>query len=128
MVETIVDGPLSFLSPGRAVADDTVLHAIRAEAASFCQQPRPSGSEALVVVETAGGVASPSPSGSLQCDLLRPLRLPAILVGDSRLGGISATIAALETLQLRGIDTAAVVMIGVCKGWKLGKGIDMEGG
>ncbi|KAK4759822.1 hypothetical protein SAY87_022953 [Trapa incisa] len=65
--------------------------------------------EVMCVVETAGGVASPSPSGTLQCDLYRPLRLPAILVGDGRLGGISATISAYESLILRGYDVAAVV-------------------
>ncbi|MCI50148.1 bifunctional dethiobiotin synthetase/78-diamino-pelargonic acid mitochondrial-like [Trifolium medium] len=30
-------------------------------------------SEVLCVVETAGGVASPGPSGSLQCDLYRTI-------------------------------------------------------
>lgn len=40
----------------------------------------------------------------VQCDLLRPLRLPGILVGDGRLGGISATISALDTLALRGYE------------------------
>ncbi|CAH8382944.1 unnamed protein product [Eruca vesicaria subsp. sativa] len=63
----------------------------------------------LCLVETAGGVASPGPSGSLQCDLYRPFRLPGILVGDGRLGGISGTIAAYESLKLRGYDVAAVV-------------------
>ncbi|KAF5749436.1 bifunctional dethiobiotin synthetase/7 8-diamino-pelargonic acid aminotransferase mitochondrial [Tripterygium wilfordii] len=61
------------------------------------------------LIETAGGVASPGPSGSLQCDLYRPLRLPGILVGDGRLGGISATISAYESLKLRGYDVVAVV-------------------
>ncbi|XP_057966752.1 bifunctional dethiobiotin synthetase/7,8-diamino-pelargonic acid aminotransferase, mitochondrial isoform X2 [Malania oleifera] len=61
------------------------------------------------VVETAGGVASPGPSGSLQCDLYRPFRLPAILVGDGQLGGISGTISAYESLNLRGYDVAAIV-------------------
>lgn len=63
----------------------------------------------LCLVETAGGVASPAPSGTLQCDLYRPFRLPGILVGDGRLGGISGTIAAYESLKLRGYDVAAVV-------------------
>ncbi|RAL50843.1 hypothetical protein DM860_015990 [Cuscuta australis] len=66
--------------------------------------------EMMCVIETAGGVASPSPSGSLQCDLYRPFRLPAILVGDGKLGGISATISAYETLKLRGYDVVAVVL------------------
>ncbi|XP_059637217.1 bifunctional dethiobiotin synthetase/7,8-diamino-pelargonic acid aminotransferase, mitochondrial [Cornus florida] len=63
----------------------------------------------LSVIETAGGVASPGPSGSLQCDLYRPFRLPAILVGDGRLGGISGTISAYESLKLRGYDVVAIV-------------------
>ncbi|KAE8056780.1 hypothetical protein FH972_013519 [Carpinus fangiana] len=65
--------------------------------------------DVFCVVETAGGIASPGPSGSLQCDLYRPLRLPAILVGDGRLGGISGTISAYESLKLRGYDVVAVV-------------------
>ncbi|KAL0290108.1 UNVERIFIED_CONTAM: Bifunctional dethiobiotin synthetase/7,8-diamino-pelargonic acid aminotransferase, mitochondrial [Sesamum angustifolium] len=65
--------------------------------------------EVMCVIETAGGVASPGPSGSLQCDLYRPFRLPAILVGDGRLGGISGTISAYESLKLRGYDVAAVI-------------------
>lgn len=35
--------------------------------------------EMLCVVETAGGVASPGPSGSLQCDLYRYVRLLSVL-------------------------------------------------
>nr|XP_023902092.1 bifunctional dethiobiotin synthetase/7,8-diamino-pelargonic acid aminotransferase, mitochondrial-like [Quercus suber] len=38
-----------------------------------------------------------------------PFRLPGILVGDGRLGGISGTISAYESLKLRGYDIAAVV-------------------
>ncbi|XP_077238285.1 adenosylmethionine-8-amino-7-oxononanoate transaminase [Tasmannia lanceolata] len=62
------------------------------------------------VIETAGGVASPGPSGTLQCDLYRPFRLPAILVGDGRLGGISGTISAYESLKIRGYDVVAVIL------------------
>lgn len=39
----------------------------------------------------------------------RPFRLPSILVGDGRLGGISGTISAYESLKLRGYDVVAVV-------------------
>ncbi|EPS63470.1 adenosylmethionine-8-amino-7-oxononanoate aminotransferase, partial [Genlisea aurea] len=67
------------------------------------------GLQDMCVIETAGGVASPGPAGTLQCDLYRPLRLPAILVGDGRLGGISGTISAYETLKLRGYDVTAVI-------------------
>ncbi|KAK3291052.1 pyridoxal phosphate-dependent transferase [Chaetomium fimeti] len=61
-------------------------------------------------VETAGGVHSPSPSGSTQADLYRPLRLPVVLVGDSKLGGISQTISAFESLKLRGYDVDTVLL------------------
>jgi dethiobiotin synthetase len=65
---------------------------------------------AVAVVETAGGVSSPGPSGSIQCDILSPLGLPALLVGDARLGGISATLCAAEALTARGHALAAVVL------------------
>ncbi|KAB5552692.1 hypothetical protein DKX38_010003 [Salix brachista] len=66
--------------------------------------------DVFCVVETAGGVASPGPSGTLQCDLYRPFRLPGVLMGDGRLGGISGTISAYESLKLRGYDIVAVVL------------------
>lgn len=64
----------------------------------------------FALVETAGGVLTPAPSGSLQADTYRSLRLPAILVGDSKLGGISATLSAYEALRLRGYDVSAIVL------------------
>jgi len=39
---------------------------------------------------------------------VRPFRIPAVLVGDGRLGGISGTISAYESLTLRGYDVVAV--------------------
>ncbi|RAR15995.1 plp-dependent transferase [Stemphylium lycopersici] len=63
----------------------------------------------LAIVETAGGVLSPGPSGTPQADIFRPLRLPSVLVGDHRLGGIASTISAAESLILRGYDLDAVV-------------------
>ena len=62
-------------------------------------------------METAGGVASPTPSGALQCDLLAPLKLPAILVGDGGLGGISATVCAYEALRRRSMSVQAVALL-----------------
>lgn len=52
---------------------------------------------------------SPTPSGSSQADLYRPLRLPICLVADHRLGGISASISAFESLHVRGYDFDAVL-------------------
>ncbi|EKD12561.1 hypothetical protein MBM_09317 [Drepanopeziza brunnea f. sp. 'multigermtubi' MB_m1] len=62
-----------------------------------------------ILVETAGGVHSPTPSGSSQADLFRPLRLPVCLVADHRLGGISASISAFESLHIRGYDLVLVL-------------------
>jgi dethiobiotin synthetase/adenosylmethionine--8-amino-7-oxononanoate aminotransferase len=62
----------------------------------------------LLFLETAGGVHSPTPSGSSQADLFRPLRLPVCLVADHHLGGISATISAFESLHIRGYDLEVV--------------------
>lgn len=42
---------------------------------------------------------------------MRPLRLPSILVGSNRLGGISATITAYDSLLMRGYDVVAIVLI-----------------
>ena len=36
--------------------------------------------------------------------------MPALLVGDGRLGGISATLSAQDSLNMRGHSTAAVVV------------------
>ncbi|KAL1970230.1 hypothetical protein VTN77DRAFT_5390 [Rasamsonia byssochlamydoides] len=62
------------------------------------------------LVETAGGVHSPGPNGRSQADLYRPLRLPVILVADSRLGGISSSVSAFESLLIRGYDVHSVLV------------------
>ena len=56
------------------------------------------------------GVHSPTLSGSTQLESYRPLFLPTILIGDSKLGGISATISSYESLQLRGYIVDAVLL------------------
>jgi dethiobiotin synthetase/adenosylmethionine--8-amino-7-oxononanoate aminotransferase len=43
-------------------------------------------SEVLCVVETAGGVASPGPSGSLQCDLYRCVYFNADSISMEKFG------------------------------------------
>ena len=50
------------------------------------------------------------PSGTTQADLYTPLRLPVILIGDHKLGGISLTISAFESLRIRGYDVELVLM------------------
>ncbi|KAI7871575.1 pyridoxal phosphate-dependent transferase [Spinellus fusiger] len=61
-------------------------------------------------LETAGGVHSPVMSGTSQADFYRPLRLPTVLIGDSRLGGISTTISSYESLHLRGYDVPSILL------------------
>ncbi|KAF5359628.1 hypothetical protein D9756_003299 [Leucocoprinus leucothites] len=65
---------------------------------------------AHVYMETAGGVHSPSLSGTSQADCYRPLFLPTVLIGDSKLGGISSTISSYESLLLRGYIVDAVLL------------------
>ena len=66
--------------------------------------------EQVALRETAGGVASPSSSGNLQSNVLARCRLPAILVGDGRLGGVSVTLTSYESLLLRGYDVACIIL------------------
>ena len=76
------------------------------------------------VIETAGGVLSPSSSSpmnrsapsiewgwSTQADLYSSLNIPSIFVGDAKLGGISVTLSSLEALWSRGYRVDAVVFI-----------------
>ena len=47
-----------------------------------------------------------------QCDVYRHLRLPSLLVGDPKLGGISTTLTAYTTLVAGGYDVDAMVFFG----------------
>ncbi|GAX82652.1 hypothetical protein CEUSTIGMA_g10078.t1 [Chlamydomonas eustigma] len=107
---------------GRHVSDSELITGLFSEISAFThrlqlrqqqdsQHQDSTGVSAFGLIETAGGVASPAPSGSLQCDVLRPFRLPCVLVGDPRLGGISATISAYESLTLRGYDVDLIVFM-----------------
>jgi hypothetical protein len=60
----------------RIIPDDTIITATRQELQRFVQGV-PAAAAAFVVVETAGGVASPGPSGTLQvsADCARESRL-----------------------------------------------------
>lgn len=69
-----------------------------------------SSSPSAAFVETAGGPHSPSPTGTSQIHLLRPLRLPTILIGDSNLGGISTTKSAYESLAIAGHHVDAILL------------------
>ncbi|THZ01486.1 PLP-dependent transferase [Aureobasidium pullulans] len=85
--------------------DQSILTRVYDELLSYA-----TGKDAVAVVETAGGVLSPAPSGNVQADLYRPLRLPCLLVGDHRLGGIGSTISSWESLHVRGYDVNSVLL------------------
>lgn len=91
-------------------SDDEILQSlyVRLEQAAG-DQTAESETPGIALVETAGGVLSPAPSGKPQADVFRPMRLPAVLVADHRLGGIGSTISAAESLILRGYDIDSVV-------------------
>eukprot|EP00303_Exanthemachrysis_gayraliae_P009327 CAMPEP_0206016156 /NCGR_PEP_ID=MMETSP1464-20131121/22078_1 /ASSEMBLY_ACC=CAM_ASM_001124 /TAXON_ID=119497 /ORGANISM="Exanthemachrysis gayraliae, Strain RCC1523" /LENGTH=279 /DNA_ID=CAMNT_0053389963 /DNA_START=24 /DNA_END=864 /DNA_ORIENTATION=- len=97
---------------GRGVSDERVVDATCKVLAAFARRAGPCAppSAPLALVETAGGPLSPSASNTLQADTLRPLCLPALLVGDARLGGVSATLCALESLVLRGYEVPIIVV------------------
>ncbi|OLN85757.1 Bifunctional dethiobiotin synthetase/7,8-diamino-pelargonic acid aminotransferase, mitochondrial [Colletotrichum chlorophyti] len=61
-------------------------------------------------IETAGGVHSPAPSGTPQADVYAPLRVPVVFIGDPKLGGISQTISAFESLKIRGYDIETILL------------------
>ena len=103
-------------------SDDQVLDALHAALCQIDGGP--------IWVETAGGVLSPSSASPLnilpkhatssnswgwttQADLYQPLlgAAPVVLVGDGRLGGISATLSSLESLVIRGYDVAGLILI-----------------
>ncbi|USP78500.1 uncharacterized protein yc1106_05774 [Curvularia clavata] len=94
------------LIPSDELISQTVFKTIQQEAKALSMEKETMG---LAMIETAGGVLSPGPSGTPQADIFRPLRLPSVLVGDHRLGGIASTISAAESLILRGYDIDAVV-------------------
>jgi dethiobiotin synthetase/adenosylmethionine--8-amino-7-oxononanoate aminotransferase len=86
-------------------SNDTIRQRIHEELASYAAK-----GDGVGLVETAGGVLSPNPYLGLQADLYRPFRLPVLLVGDSRLGGISTSLSSFESLHLRGYDLSSFVL------------------
>ncbi|KAI9296980.1 PLP-dependent transferase [Neoconidiobolus thromboides FSU 785] len=90
------------LARDRIVEDEEVLQEIELNINSY--NKKLDNNLATLFIESAGGVLSPTLSGGLQADLYRSLRYPVILIGDSRLGGISTTISSYESLKIRGYD------------------------
>jgi bifunctional dethiobiotin synthetase / adenosylmethionine---8-amino-7-oxononanoate aminotransferase len=116
-------------------SDSQVLSILQSTLSSISHSKSSIGSVATYI-ETAGGVLSPSAASpenvqlqharsldtrnppqqwgwTLQADLYQPLigYSPVVLVGDGRLGGISVTISALESVLMRGYDVAALMFL-----------------
>lgn len=62
------------------------------------------------LVEGAGGVMSPLTDDALQIDLMTDLQLKVILLTAPYLGSVSHTLSAIEALQARGLEIAALVV------------------
>jgi dethiobiotin synthetase len=75
----------------------------------FCKAALETAPETLLI-EGVGGVAVPLDATRIVADWIAALRIPAILVAGSYLGTISHTITAAETLVVRGIGIAAIVL------------------
>jgi dethiobiotin synthetase len=63
-----------------------------------------------VLVEGAGGVMSPLTDTHTNLDLICDLQLPVILLVSNYLGAVSHTLTALDALDRRGANVAAVVV------------------
>ncbi|KAI0424397.1 bifunctional dethiobiotin synthetase/adenosylmethionine-8-amino-7-oxononanoate aminotransferase [Xylaria sp. FL1042] len=90
---------------GNVISNERILESIYKYASE-----RASAGPGWLFIETAGGVHSPGPSGTTQADLYAALRCPVVLVGDWKLGGISSTISAFESLKIRGYDVESIVL------------------
>ena len=62
------------------------------------------------IIESAGGLLSPLAEDALNTRLAEHTGLPALLVTPDRLGTLSSTLSAVESLQRRGIRLAAIVL------------------
>ncbi|CAK5263229.1 unnamed protein product [Mycena citricolor] len=95
-------------SAEKIVSDSTFVNSVASYVRRCAGRAGPTA--AHMYVETAGGVHSPTLSGATQADCYRPLFLPTVLIGDSRLGGISSTISAYESLILRGYIVDSILL------------------
>ncbi|KAJ3311371.1 hypothetical protein HDV04_004096 [Boothiomyces sp. JEL0838] len=95
---------LAAIQESRIVDDDDFVGKVKEEVELSQDQA------GVVFIETAGGVNSPTISGTLQGELYKRFGHDAILIGDSKLGGISTTISAYESLLLRGYKIPLILM------------------
>ncbi|GAA5974287.1 hypothetical protein JCM11641_006713 [Rhodosporidiobolus odoratus] len=92
----------------RPPTDDEFAAAIGRHVKNYADEV--AGRKSSLYIESAGGVHSPTLSGTSQLDAFRPLLPPTLLIASAALGGISTTISAYESLLLRGYDVDAVLV------------------
>ena len=102
---------LQAVGPHRAREDEGGVHQQQGALRWLVRSVNQQSSRWLTLIEGAGGVLSPGPQGEPQADVFRCLRLPVVLVADTSLGGIGATLGAYEALITRGYEVLAVVGI-----------------
>ena len=66
----------------------------------------------LAVVEGAGGLLVPLTRKYFMIDLIRDLKMPAVLVASRRLGTINQTLLSVEAMKKRKIRILAIVLTG----------------
>lgn len=96
------------LSPHMAIRQEGN-EASLAAVTQFCDAYTP-GEYDVMLIEGAGGLMSPINSTHTNCDWIKALACPAILVAGSYLGSITHTITALHVLQSESIPVSAVVI------------------
>ncbi len=65
----------------------------------------------MTIIETAGGVLSPLTDTDTNIDLLVELKAPVVVVAQNRLGAISATLTAIESLKNANVPILGLIMI-----------------
>ena len=69
-----------------------------------------------VIVEGAGGVLVPINARQTMADLIKHLKLPALLVARTSLGTINHTLLSLAALRGAGVEVGGVVLVGTENG------------
>ncbi len=76
---------------------------------THCRNGLAAGAD-LTVIEGVGGTMVPIGGAKTVRDLIEALHLPAVVVSGSYLGAISHLLTAVESLQVRGINVAGIVV------------------
>jgi len=71
-----------------------------------------SGKPGLLIIEGAGGVMTPLNENSLILDLIKKLKVPALIVSHNRLGAINHALLTIEVLEKAGIHVLGIILNG----------------